>query len=207
MITNNRTIKQITTIFVFIILYHNKKKNKIFKIVIVLFVSLILLSLIIFYNNSVGSNELYQNIKSKLPKITAKTPKALVLGCIDFRFQNEIMYFLNDSGLKNDFNGFNLAGASLGNNQNKFREWGETFDKHIQLSIQLHDIQEIIVIDHMDCGAYRILYNSPNLSEEEERELHKQNLDKIRDGLSKKYPNLVITTFLMEKDGSVLERK
>jgi carbonic anhydrase len=179
-----------------------------FKIVIVLLVSLILLSLIIFYNNS-GSNELYQNRQQyKLPKeLIPKTPKALVLGCIDFRFQNEIIYFLNGSGLKNAFNGFNLAGSSLGFNQNKFKEWAETFDKHIQLSIQLHDIQEIIVIDHMDCGAYRILYDNPNLSKEDELDLHKKNLDKIREVLGKKYSNLVITSFLMDVDGSVIERK
>ena len=51
-----------------------------------------------------------------------KTPKVLVLG-IDFRFQNEIIYFLNGSGLKMILMIFNLAGSSLGFNQNKFKEW------------------------------------------------------------------------------------
>jgi carbonic anhydrase len=107
--------------------------------------------------------------------------------------------------LDNQYNKFILAGASLGSNQNTFPEWGKTYDKHIELSLQLHKIQEIIVIDHMDCGAYRILYNKPNLSKEEELELHKKNLALFKSIINKKYSELVVSAYLMDKDGSVVQ--
>lgn len=87
---------------------------------------------------------------------------------------------------------FILAGASLGYNQNVYSAWTKTLDNHIELAKKLHDIKEIIVIDHMSCGAYKIFYNKKSITETEEIELHK-----------KKYPELKVTTLLMKLDGSV----
>ena len=98
-----------------------------------------------------------------------------------------------------------MAGASLGYNQTTFPEWGVTFDKHVELSKQLHDIDKIVVIDHMDCGAYRILYDNEEMTKDEEYELHTKNLNKFKTIASKKFPSLKISTYLIEIDGSVTE--
>jgi carbonic anhydrase len=106
---------------------------------------------------------------------------------------------------QDNYNKFSLAGASLGYNQNTFPEWRETCTKHIELAQQLHDIDEVIVLDHMDCGAYRILYDNPTMSKQEEYTLHKKNLKKFKTMINEKFPSLKVTTLLMDVDGSVMK--
>ena len=137
-------------------------------------------------------------------RLSENTAKAIVLSCIDFRFVNDEIYFLNKDR-KNNFNLFSLAGASLGYNQNTFPEWGVTFDKHVDLSKQLHDIDEIIVVDHMDCGAYRILYDNQSMSKDEEYKLHQKNLNKFKSLIHKKFPSLKVTMLLINIDGTFSE--
>ena len=138
-------------------------------------------------------------------RLAEKTAKSLVLTCMDFRFVNDTVQFLNKE-YKDDYNKFSLAGASLGYNQNTFPEWSITFDKHIELAKDLHDIDEIIVVDHMDCGAYRILYDNPSMSKEEEYDLHRKNLDKFKAIINKNHPSLKVSTFLVDTDGSIDEK-
>jgi carbonic anhydrase len=144
-----------------------------------------------------------KNSNSVRDRLSEKTAQALVLSCMDFRFVNDTVIFLNKTH-KDDYNKFSLAGASLGYNQDKFKEWGTTFDKHIELSKDLHNINEIVVVDHMDCGAYRILYDNPNMSKEEEYELHRKNLNKFRELIHKKHPSLKVTMLLANIDGSIM---
>lgn len=165
-------------------------------LVAVFLLIVIIIIITIIFNMSYNKTNIFRDILSK------KTDKALVLSCMDFRFVNDTVYFLNKE-YKDEYNKFSLAGASLGYNQNTFPEWGVTFDKHIDLSKDLHDIDEIIVIDHMDCGAYRILYENPNMSKEEEYQLHHKNLTKFKSIINKKYPLLKVTTFLINIDGSI----
>jgi carbonic anhydrase len=160
-----------------------------------------------FLVNNLWSNR-NENFKNetlyKLPnQLTAKTAKAMVLACMDFRLIDDEVYYFNKVGYTNNYDKFILAGASLGYNQNTFSAWGETFDKHIELAIELHHIDEIIVLDHMGCGAYKILYNKPSLTEKEERDLHRKNLLKFKQIINKKFPKLTVSTLLMELDGSV----
>jgi len=136
-------------------------------------------------------------------RLSEKTAKAVVLTCMDFRFVNDSVYFLNKQ-YKDDYNKLSLAGASLGYNQDTFKEWGVTIDKHIELAKQLHDVDEVIVIDHMDCGAYRILYDNQQMSKEEEYELHRKNLNKFRSIINEKFPKLKVTTLLANIDGSIV---
>ena len=135
---------------------------------------------------------------------SSSTAQALVLSCIDYRFVTDTVKLFNRTGLQDDYNKFSLAGASLGYNQTAFPEWHETFDKHIELANELHDINEIVVMDHMDCGAYRILYDNKNMSREEEYELHRKNLNDFKRAMKQAHPSLKVTTKLMDVDGSVM---
>ena len=149
----------------------------------------------VFFNHS---NSDVMNI------LSSTGANALVLSCMDYRFVDDSVYFFNRIGFRDDYNKFSLAGASLGYNQTQFPEWRETCNKHIELAMQLHDINEVIVMDHMDCGAYRILYDSPSMSRQEEYELHKKNLNQIKTMINQKFPALTVTTHLMDVDGSVM---
>ena len=136
-------------------------------------------------------------------RLSETKAKALVLSCSDFRFDFRFVNFSKGEYMDN-YDKFSLAGASLGYNQNTFPEWRETCNKHIELAKQLHDIDEVIVLDHMDCGAYRILYDNPTLSRQEEYELHKKNLNKFKAMINEKFPLLKVTTLLMDVDESVM---
>ena len=143
-----------------------------------------------------------KNIRNRLSE---KTAKAMVLSCMDFRFVNDKVDFLNNIGYKDDYSKFVLAGSSLGYNQSEFPEWGKSFDKHLELAMDLHKINEVIVVDHMDCGAYKILYDNQSMSKEEEYKLHQKNLNKFKSLIHKKFPSLKVTMLMINIDGTFSE--
>ena len=75
--------------------------------------------------------------------------------------------------------------------------------KHLELSVQLHNIKELVIIDHMDCGGYKKFYNKKKLEPDEERKLHHQNLNKMGAYIKQNFPNLKVKKYLMNLDGSV----
>ena len=150
-------------------------------------------------------NVFFNRSKNVRDRLSEKTAKAMVLSCMDFRFVDDKVNFLNKIGYRDDYSKFVLAGSSLGYNQDTFPEWSKSFDKHIELAKDLHNIDEVIVVDHMDCGAYRILYDNPSMSKEEEYKLHQKNLHEFKSLINKKFSSLRVTLLLINIDGSVTE--
>ncbi len=137
-------------------------------------------------------------------QLTAHTAKALVITCMDFRLIDDAVYFLNSKGYNNNYDNIILAGASLGYNQTKYDSWKKTVDDHIGLAKKLHHIKEIIVIDHMDCGAYKLFYEKTKLSRTEEIKLHKENFAKFEKLIYQTYPELKVYCYLMDIDGKIV---
>ena len=140
----------------------------------------------------------------QIDQLTAHKAKAIVITCMDFRLIDDAVKYFNSIGLKNNYDEFILAGASLGYNQTTYSAWSETLDKHIELAERLHDIEEVIVMDHMKCGAYKIFYDQETISRDDEIELHKTNFALFIQTINTKYPNLAVTTLLMDLDGSII---
>ena len=92
----------------------------------------------------------------------------------------------------------------MGYNQTTYSSWAQTLDNHIELSEQLHEIKNIIVLDHMQCGAYKLLYNQPSMTRQAEINLHIDNFAKFKQTINTKYPHLTVTTLLMDLDGSIM---
>ena len=124
---------------------------------------------------------------------------------MDFRLIDDAVAYLDSQGYNNNYDEFILAGASLGYNQTAYSAWTEAFDKHIELAKQLHHIHEVIVIDHMSCGAYKLLYNKPSLTAAEEVALHKENFAQFRQTMRQRYPECKVKTLLMHLDGTVVD--
>ena len=82
--------------------------------------------------------------------------KAMVLSCIDPRFQKPVYNYLKKKKLTGKFSAFTIAGAAVGVTHNKFKKWHKTFYDNLGTSIQLHKIEKLIVINHKDCGAAKI---------------------------------------------------
>jgi len=137
-----------------------------------------------------------QETEQAIDVSNAHQAKAMVLTCMDFRFISDTVKFFEQIGLKDNYDEFILAGASLGYSGvpiEKLKEakyshkgltltaaprlaqnvidnrvdqmffegdhyWTTAFDDHIKLGKALHSITEIVVIDHMQCGAYKHFY-------------------------------------------------
>lgn len=110
------------------------------------------------------------------------------LSCIDFRFVDDAGYYMNLCGNCNNYDQFALAGASLGyNGIPDYENWTICCDQTIQLSYDLHDISEITIFDHLDCGGYALVYTPEQLAGDGEYNLHVENLNKAEETIKSKF--------------------
>jgi hypothetical protein len=158
-----------------------------------------------------------QNSGSTLPRSAlSEGIKALVITCIDFRLIDEAVAYLNSKGYLNEYDEFILAGASLGYTtslnkvDSQYGGWDKVLENHIDVSYTLHKIKEIIIIDHMDCGAYKAQLNFGNaFSKYEEINQHVRRLNEFKTTINKKYikddgtPKYDVKLWLMRLDGTV----
>jgi len=117
------------------------------------------------------------------------TCDALVVTCIDFRFQKYIRDWTdsNLSGKTFDLVGFAGATKEL-----------ETVLKQIEISVRLHHIKDIILIHHEECGAY---------GDQSTPENHKKDLEKAKAAIGEKYPDIHVRLFYLHLDGTFEEFK
>ena len=131
--------------------------------------------------------------------------EAVVLTCMDYRLVDETVKYLDSlEHMQGEYDHIVLAGASLSVVTDKFPHWAQTFWDHVKIAIDLHHVKEVIVLDHRDCGAYKLVYGK-DLAKEvaEETAIHSENLKKIRKALNEKYPTVKVLLGLMALDGKV----
>lgn len=140
--------------------------------------------------------------------------KALVLTCIDFRLIDKAVTYLNSIGYTENYDEFILAGASLGYNTSlsslNYSGWDKVLENHIDISYSLHNIKEIIALDHIDCGAYKAqLNNGASFEKYDELGKHVENLNIFRSRINTKYikddesPKYNVNLLLMRLNGTV----
>ena len=136
---------------------------------------------------------------------TFENYEALVLSCIDPRFQDLVHKENAKKGLTNKYSAFTIAGASIGVVAPTFKKWHQTFWENLDISVQLHNIKKVIVINHRDCGAAKIAYGAEKIANKEiETETHRSALIQFKNQLKVKQPKLVAELYLMDLDGSVI---
>ncbi len=129
---------------------------------------------------------------------------ALLLSCMDFRLMDEIERYMTGRGLRDKYDHVILAGASLGAVTDKYPAWNKTFWEHLDIAIQLHAIHTVIVLDHRDCGAYKVILGPDHAKEAKlETDTHAAQLKTLRTMIAAKHPKLKVETLLMALDGSV----
>ena len=124
----------------------------------------------------------------------------MVLSCIDPRFQSPVNKFLEKQKLTNKYSAFTIAGAAVGVTHNKFKKWHKTFIDNLAVSIQIHKISKLIVINHEDCGAIKIAERKKNF---DELKIHKNSFKKLKKILSKRYPKLKLDFFVIKLNKKV----
>lgn len=125
----------------------------------------------------------------------AHKAKALVLSCIDFRFQKMIEDFIEtDMRALRDYDHVAVAGAVRQLVNPVKPEFQEYLLEQIRISVSLHTPDVMYLINHEDCGAY---------GEDNSRETHESDLRNAYTLLKEKYPQLDIKLFIATFDGLV----
>jgi len=111
---------------------------------------------------------------------------------MDPRFQPIVFNYLKKKKLSGKYSSFTIAGSAIGVTANKFKKWHKTFWDNFETSVKLHNIKKLIVINHRDCGAARIINGKKEFSSVNETKVHKNSFQKIKKTFKKKYPKLKI---------------
>jgi len=113
---------------------------------------------------------------------------ALCLMCIDYRLPTaSVSAFDNVArgypgpGPRN-YDLVALAGASLAaSSETTFLPTAAGFWQQFGAAWALHKVQKLIVLDHMECGAFNVQFNNGNkLPYDRELELHKQQMRRLK---------------------------
>ena len=111
---------------------------------------------------------------------------------MDPRFQPKVFKYLKAKKLIGKYSSFTIAGAAIGVTHKKFKKWHSTFIDNLSTSIKLHKINKLIVINHKDCGAAKIVNGKKKFTSIIENKIHKDSFKVIKKTLNKKFPNLKI---------------
>ena len=119
------------------------------------------------------------------------------MSCIDPRFQPIVYNYLKKKKLTGKYSTFTIAGAAIGVTANKFKRWHKVFWENFDTSVKLHNIKKLIVINHRDCGAAKIVNGKKEFSSINETKVHKTSFQKLKKIFKKKYPKFKIELVLI----------
>lgn len=132
--------------------------------------------------------------------------EALLLTCMDYRLAHEVEDYMSRRGLKHKYDHMILAGASLGALNDKYAVWNDVFWAHLDLAVQLHEVHRLIVIDHRDCGAYKLVLGEAAVKDADtELKSHVKQLYALRSQVTAKHPHMEVELGLMALDGTVTQ--
>jgi carbonic anhydrase len=132
----------------------------------------------------------------------AATVTALAITCIDYRLVDDTAHFFGERHLTGDYDQVALAGASLAAVSPKFRSSNAAFWDHVAIARQLHAIRKVIVIDHRDCGAFKVAYGKDFHGQgAAEAQQHKAVMQQVQARLKTRHPELAGEFWLMGLDG------
>ena len=111
----------------------------------------------------------------------------LVLSCMDLRLMDNLLDFLHFDNLQNRYDHFILAGASLFCTEqhqslfktgccDKYGHWKDTMHEHLLLAKALHEVDDLYIVEHQDCGAYNEFLDKEKVDltrVEEEKKCHR----------------------------------
>ena len=122
-----------------------------------------------------------------------KKYEAMVLSCIDPRFQAKVFDHLKRKKLTGKYSAFTIAGAAIEVTHKKFKKWHSTFWDNLETSIKIHQISKLIVLNHRDCGAAKIVNKEKKFNSLIENKIHKESFINLKKKLKKKHPNFNVS--------------
>lgn len=133
----------------------------------------------------------------------------LCVTCIDYRFvQKDITWLNTELGLEFDnYDLVVLAGAALAATDQRPRvpQNPSAFWDQIKIAIKLHKIKKVVLLDHMECGAYREAFgqppNDPKLPPAQEMAKHREIMLEVAHALKAAPYNLQVANYVMPLEG------
>ena len=118
---------------------------------------------------------------------------------MDFRLIDQTREWMKSQGILGDADIVSVAGASKeiidGTEGAK-----ELLLKQIELSGKLHSANQVILLHHSDCGAYKASYTF--LTPEEEKETQFRDMEKVSTIIKENFPAMqVMKVWAQMKDG------
>lgn len=123
--------------------------------------------------------------------------EALAIFCIDFRFWKKTLNFIKEKLKIKSFDVLALAGGAKNLASPKEEIYRKIVIENLKISISLHKIKKIILVNHEDCGAYGGSKRFESL--EKEISFHKKELLKAKKILKRIFPNQTIFAFFVGK--------
>ncbi|MBN2466868.1 MAG: hypothetical protein JXD19_01845 [Deltaproteobacteria bacterium] len=123
------------------------------------------------------------------------TCSAALLKCMDFRLTGDTCRWLEEKGLVNDCDIISVAGAAKDLVENPE---GYVFSL-IKLSVELHHVTRLIIMHHLDCGAYGGSAAFESLAEE--REMHRKEIQRAREIIRGNFPAVVVESYFLSPEG------
>lgn len=111
------------------------------------------------------------------------TCDAALVCCIDFRFQKFIRKWTDENLKDKTFDLVGFAGSTKDL---------DTILNQIDISVRLHQIKQVVLIHHEECGAY---------GAESTLEKHTTDLHKAKAQILAKYSNLQVDLYYLHLDG------
>ncbi len=129
---------------------------------------------------------------------------AMLLTCIDPRFPEPTIKYMEGRHMVGKYSQFSFAGAAIGVVAPAFKAWEPAFWDNLAATIQLHNVPKVIAMNHRDCGAAKIAYGEAAVKDKAtETATHKAALLEFKKQVGQKQPKLKVELGLMALDGSV----
>lgn len=126
---------------------------------------------------------------------------SVVVSCIDYRFWPDSLEIFEKKYGKFDL--IELAGGAKNLSSPTEEADSETLLENIGISVKLHNASRVILVNHLDCGAYGGSKKFEGYKQE--LDFHRVELEKAKQIIMGKFPALEVEkVFLTKEDGKVM---
>lgn len=129
---------------------------------------------------------------------TANCCDNIVIRCMDFRFHAKLPRLLADhfNVERFDHDSPGGCGGSLSLLDEATRQ---QVLNALELAISLHGVKRLVIVDHVDCGAYG--GSARFCDAEAERQFHAERLREAREIVCRSHPELAVVLLYQDFDG------
>jgi hypothetical protein len=120
----------------------------------------------------------------------------LMLQCMDSRYPHRTLQTMDSMGLRGKYDQLILPGASLGvvlrerTEPPKKVDWQSSFLDQLGVAIDLHQVSEVLILDHRDCGAYKVFLGVTPDDPKAEKDAHIKKCQEAIGIIVKRFPQL-----------------